>query len=264
MVYLSLTAMSENQPSPDAAPLAPAAPGHRQPLELAARIMALALVGWLCAMAVFSWIAYDAGYTSLLLPIWNSVFVFGMVPIVHGLFRRRLWGQRWVVGIALFTGAGNALQASRMDSTLLWFGAALLCAVAFVVQRAKPLFNDSDGNRGTIQRTVAMIVTIGSVVVSVMAMQGSGTARGRTAFASEVQQSYDKAVGSGRVRVYVNEQSLFIESTGDTDQQIDSAADSMQLQLASVGRRAKAWVVGFMRIVMTNGSHQRVLVPADP
>ena len=97
-----------------------------------------------------------------------------------------------------------------------------------------------------------------------MAMQGTGTERGRAAFASEVQQSYDKAAGSGRVRVYVNDRALFIESTGDTDQQIESAADSMQMQLASVGRRAKAWVVGFKFIVMTNGSHQRVLAPDAP
>ncbi|HEY5921163.1 MAG TPA: hypothetical protein VIV11_05810 [Kofleriaceae bacterium] len=222
--------------------------------------MSIALVGWLVAMAGLSWLAYDEGYTSLLLPIWNSVFVLGMVPIVQGVFARRLWGQRWVVGISVFTAIGNAWQASRMDSSLLWFGAALLVAVAIVVKSAKALFNDSDGNRGRVQQTIATIVTIGSVVVSLQTMQGGGTERGRASFAREVQQSYEQAA-PGAVRVSVDERVLVIESKGDTDAQIDGAADQMHAQLATAGRRAKAWVLGFKHIVITNGSHKRTLSP---
>lgn len=244
--------------------LSPVAPGRREPLELAARIMSIAMVGWLCAMAAFSWIAYDDGYTSVVLPVWNSVFVLGMIPIVHGVFARRLWGQRWVVGVSVFTGIGNAWQASRMDSSLLWFGALLLLAVALVVRRAKPLFNDSDGNRGRIQQAIATIVTIGSIVVSLQTMQGGGTERGRAAFADEVQASYDKAGVVGAVRVHVTERDLVIEAPGDTNEQIDAAADALQAQLASVGRRAKAWVLGFEHIVITNGGYRRTLEPDSP
>jgi hypothetical protein len=256
--------MVETPESSPHEPLSPAAPGRREPLELAARAMSIAMLGWLCALAAFAWIAYDDGYTNLVLPIWNSIFVLGMLPIVQGVFARRLWGQRWVVGVSVFTGIGNAWQAMRMDSSLLWFGALLLFAVALVVRRAKPVFNDSDGNRGRIQQTIATIVTIGSVIVSLQTMQGGGTERGRTAFAQEVQAGYDKAGVAGAVRVYVTDRDLVIEAKGDTNEQIDAAADGLQAQLASVGPRAKAWVLGFEHIVVTNGSYQRTLQPQDP
>ena len=254
--------MSENTESSPVEPLKPAAPGRREPLELAARIMSIVMLGWLGAMAVFAWIAYDDGYTSLVLPIWNSLFVVGMVPIVQGVFQRRLWGQRWVAGVSIFTGIGNAWQASRTDSTLLWFGALLLFAVAMVVRRARPLFNDSDGNRGRIQQFVATIVTVGSVVISLMVLQGGGSERGRASVAREVQQSYDKAA-PGRVHVQVSERALVIESKEDTNEQVDAAADSLQTQLSSVGRRAKAWAVGFEQIVITNGTYTRTLAPRE-
>lgn len=255
--------MSENTESPSLESLKPATTGRREPLELASRFMSIIMVGWLCVMAVFTWVAYDEGYTGLLLPIWNSLFVLGMIPIVQGVFARRLWGQRWVVGVSLFTGINTAWQASRMDSSLLWIGALILFAVAIVVARAKRLFNDSDGNRGRIQRAVATIVTIGSVVVGVQAMQGGGTERGRAAFASEVQAGYDKAGVGDSVRVYVDDRVLVIEAKGDTNEQIDVANDAVAAQLASVGRRAKAWVVGFKKIVITNGTYRRELVSPD-
>jgi hypothetical protein len=244
-------------------PLAPAAPGQRSTLELAARIMSVVMVGWLCALAVFSWIGYGEGVVDMLLPIWNSVFVIGTLPVVAGVFSRRLWAQRWVVGISMFTALGNAWQASKVDSMLLWFGAALLAAVVFTLSRAKPLFNDSDGNRGVVQQVIATIVTIGSVVVSLQTFDGTGTERGRTMFAAEVQQAYSKG-GATTVRVYVENLDLVIESTTDTDPQIDSAADLLHGELVTAGQNAKAWAVGFKHIVVTNGTYRRTLSPGDP
>ena len=254
--------MTETTPDP-VAPLTPAAPGQRSTLELAARVMSIVMVGWLCAMAVFSWIAYRDGYVGVVLPVWNSLFVAGTLPIVSGVFARRLWGQRWVVGIATFTGISNALQASRSDSTLLWIGALLLGAVALTVRQAKPLFSDSDGNRGRIQQIVATVVTIGSVVISLIVVQGGGTERGREQFAAEVRQSYEKA-GVTTVDVSVKGLDMVIEAKTDTDAQIDAAADMMRGELAKVGPRAKAWAVGFKQIVLTNGSYTRVLTPDAP
>jgi hypothetical protein len=254
----------EHTESSSVEPLSPAVPGRRQPLELAARIMSIAMLGWLCALAVFAWIAYDEGLCSLLLPIWNSVFVLGMLPIVQGVFARRLWGQRWVVGISVFTALGNGMQAARVDSEPLWFGCALLVAVAVVVKLARPLFNDSDGNQGRIQRLIATIVTIGSIVVGLQTMYGGpGTERGRELFAREVQANYDK-VGAGAVRVYVNDVNLVIESKSDTPESLDAGAEALHAQLVAVGPRAKAWAVGFHRIILTNGSYQRVLTPDLP
>jgi hypothetical protein len=221
------------------------------------------MVGWLCAMATFSWIAYRDGYVGTLLPVWNSVFVLGTLPIVSGVFARRLWAQRWVVGISMFTAIGNAWQASRMDSPLLWFGAALLAVVALTLRRAKPVFNDSDGNRGVVQQLIATVVTIGSVLVSLQAMHTTGTERGRMAFAAEIQQTYAKA-GAATVHVYVDNLDLVIESSTDTEAQIDSGAQMIHGQLVTSGPRAKAWILGFKRIVVTNGSYQRTLSPDDP
>lgn len=255
--------MDETTTSPPAEPLAPASPGHRSSLELVARILSLAMVGWLCVLAALSWIAYRDGYVDTLLPIWNSVFVVGTLPIVSGVFARRLWAQRWVVGISAFTALGNAYQASRADSTLLWFGAALLTVVAFMVGRAKPVFNDSDGNRGRVQQLIAWVVTIGSVIVSLQTMQTTGTERGRGLFATEVQQGYVNA-GAATVRVHVDDRNLVIESSTDTEAQIDSAAELLHGQLVTTGRRAKAWVLGFKHIVVTNGSYKRTLSPGDP
>ncbi len=153
---------------PDPPLLSPAAPGRREPLELLARVMSVAMLGWLGVTAAFTWRSYGAGYAGLLLPIWNSLFVIAMIPIVHGVFERRLWGQRWVAGTSLLTGISHALTASRADSTLLWCGALLLFAVAFVMQKAQPLFNDSDGNRGKLQQTMALVAMVGSVVVALL------------------------------------------------------------------------------------------------
>src|SRR5688500_2526703 len=97
------------------------------------RVAAIALIGWLCVIAGLSWNIYNAGYIEIPLPLWNSFFVVGTIPLVIGVFSRRLWAQRWVLGIALFTGIGNVMQASRADSTLLWVGAIALGGVALVM-----------------------------------------------------------------------------------------------------------------------------------
>lgn len=255
--------MDDSTTSPSQETLAPATSGQRSSLELAARILSIVMVGWLCALAAFSWIAYRDGYVGALLPLWNSVFVLGTLPVVSGVFARRLWAQRWVVGISAFTAIGNAWQASRVDSSLLWFGAALLVVVAITLKRAKPIFNDSDGNRGVVQQLIATVVTIGSVIVSLQTMHGPGTERGRTLFATEVQQGYTKA-GATTVHVYVDNLDLVIESPTDTEAQIDAAAQLVHGQLVTTGSRAKAWLLGFKHIVVTNGSYKRMLSPDDP
>lgn len=239
-------------------PLSPAAPGERRPLELAARVMSVLMLGWLAVQAYLAWVAYDAGVTGRLLPIWNSLFVLGMVPTVHGIFSRRLWAQRWVVGVSTFTGISCAINASRADASILWVGALILAAVAIVVRQAKPLFNDSDGNRGRVQQFIATIVTIGSVVVSLIVMQGGGTERGRTLMAAEIQQAYDKEV-PGQVKVLVDGTDITIFASGDTDEQVDAAADSMQTALDRAGNRAKMWAVGFERVIISNGTHKRLV-----
>lgn len=220
--------------------------------------MSIVMLGWLAVQAYLAWVAYDEGVTSKLLPIWNSLFALGMVPTVHGLFSRRLWAQRWVVGVSTFTGISCAITASRSDASILWVGALLLAIVAIVVKQAKPLFNDSDGNRGRVQQLIATVVTIGSVVVSVIVMQGGGTERGRTLLAAEIQQAYDREV-PGQVNVLVDGKDIKILAAGDTDEQVDAAAESMQTALDRTGSRAKMWAVGFEHVIISNGRHERLI-----
>jgi len=220
--------------------------------------MSVLMLGWLSVQAYLAWVAYNEGVTSKLLPIWNSLFVLGMVPTVHGIFSRRLWAQRWVVGVSAFTGISCAINASRADANILWVGALLLGVVALVVKQAKPLFNDSDGNRGRVQQTIATFVTIGSIVVSIIVMQGGGTERGRTAMAAEIQQAYDKEV-PGQVKVLVDGTDITILASGDTNEQVDAAAASMEAALERAGDRAKMWAVGFEHVIISNGTHKRLI-----
>ena len=224
------------------------------------RVAAVALVGWLCVIAALSWMAYDEGYIDVPLPLWNSFFVVGTIPLVAGIFSRRLWAQRWVLGIALFTGIGNVMQASKADSTLLWVGAVALGGIALVMIKTKPIFRYDNAHRGTFAQLVATVITVGSLVMLFGVSQKQGTERGRKAFAAEVQKGYVDA-GITSVRVYIEERTLVIEAPSDTNEQIDQAADMLRAQLVQAGANAKAWVLGFQTLKVTNGTHSRLLAP---
>nr|MBA3501308.1 zinc ribbon domain-containing protein [Deltaproteobacteria bacterium] len=157
---------------------------------IATRVAAIALVGWLVALAVFAWVAYDEGYIGTLLPLWNTVFVVAMLPLVAGVFARRMWAQRWTLGIAAFTGLGNMLQAKETGSSILWVGVAVLTGVVLILAVTKKVFRHDNAHRGTLAQLLAIAVTIGSIFVY-MASKSTGTERGRAAFATEVQRGYE-------------------------------------------------------------------------
>ena len=120
-------------------------------------------------------------------------------------------------------------------------------------------FSQQRDGSGMIQRTVAALVVVGSLVVGVISIASKpGSERGRKAFVAEIQAAYTDAP----VRVYANDLQLVIESTSDPDAAIDAAAAQLGSQIASHGKNAKAWVVGFESIVITNGRHQRLLRPS--
>lgn len=240
-----------NEPSP------PASPG----LVLATRAAAIIFAGWLGALAVFAWIAYNAGYTEILLPAWNTIFFAGTLPLVAGLFARRMWAQRWAIGIALFTGLGHVVQA-RSGSTILWFGVLLLAIVVLVLGVARPIFRHDQAHRGGLAQLVATVVTVGSIFVYYTTETSTGSERGRNAFAAEIQKNYVDQ-GISNVRVYVVNRTLVIEGQSDTDEQIDQAANMMGAQLQTHGPNAKAWVLGFKSIKLTNGVHIRMIRSAE-
>jgi hypothetical protein len=241
-----------NEPQPPAKPS----------LVLATRVVAIVFAGWLAALAAFAWSAYSDGYTELLLPGWNTLFFVGTLPLVAGLFARRMWAQRWVIGIAVFTGLGHVMQAAKSGSTILWIGVLLLAVVAVVLGAARPIFRHDNAHRGTLPQLIATAVTIGSILVYFAVENTTGSERGRTQFAAEIQENYSKQ-GSPAVRVFVEKTTLVIEGLTDTDEQIDQAANMMTTQLRTHGANAKAWVLGFSSIKLTNGTHSRWLRRAE-
>lgn len=224
-----------------------------------AKVSAVMMMAWLGVQAWTSWLAYDEGYIGALVPVWNAVFWVGTLPIAVGIFKRSLWAQRWAVGICTFTAIGNALHALRSGATLLWVGVLVLAAAAIGMSVAKQGFKHKRDGSSIIQQAVATLVVAGSLVIGVMSLGSTGTDRGRKAFVAEIQTAYDKA--GAPVRVYANGLQLVIEAPSDTDESIDAAADAMQATLAEHGGRAKAWVVGFESMVITNGKRQRLLRP---
>ncbi len=63
------------------------------------------------------------------------------------------------------------------------------------------------------------------------------------------------------VSVTARDLDLVIEAASDTNDQIDAAGDMFQRELDQTGANAKAWAVGFRRMVVTNGNYERVLEP---
>jgi hypothetical protein len=238
--------------------LSPVAPGGRDPLELASRVLSILLLGWMAVLAGLAWLSWHDGWTDLVLPVWNTLLVPAFVPIVTGIFARRLWAQRWVVGISTLTGISTAWSAMRSDSMLLWGGAILLGVIALVVRRATHVFNDSDYNRGRVQRAIATVALIGSVVITIYVRQGNGSERGREILVREMQDEYAQ-VAPGKLRVYASQKSLVVEAREDTNEQIDAAAEQMNSNLAAAGKQARVWVVGFDSVIITNGSYSRTI-----
>lgn len=239
-----------------------AAPPATGAILFATRAAAVIFIGCLGLLAALAWKNYADGYVDTLLPAWNTVVMFGMVPIAVGVFRRRIWAQRWVLCTAALTALSLGMSASRSGSTVLWTGALLLGAVAIVMAKTKDVFRHDDSHRGTLPQVIAMVALIGSFVVYFSVGENRGTERGRKAFAAEVQDSYAKA--GTDIRAYIEGRTLVLESAAGTDEQIDALAQDLHTMLKRNGDKAKVWVLGFDAIEVKNGSHEQRLAPADP
>lgn len=70
-------------------------------------------------------------------------------------------------------------------------------------------------------------------------------------------------MGIMNVRVYNDDRTLVIESRSDPDEEIDAAANTMNMELRTHGPNSKAWVLGFATIKITNGPYIRTLRSRD-
>ena len=240
-----------NEPQPVASPS----------LALATRVAAVLFAGWLCVLAVFGWITYNDGYTEIWLPAWNTVVLVGMLPIVAGVFARRMWAHRWMIGTAMFTGLMHVMQVNENSSALLWIGILVLGAVAAVLAVARPIFRHDNAHRGTLAQLIAITVTLGSILVYYKTSNETGSERGRAQFAAETQQNYANQ-GLPDLRVHIEKRTLVIDAPG-TDDQIDATANTMSSELQRLGVNAKVWALGFSSIKLTNGIHSRWLRAAE-
>ena len=237
-----------------------AAPPSRGRLVLA-KLMAVATLGWLGVQAYLGWVAYHDGYIDSLVPIWNSAVVAGTAWVVLGIFRHKMWAQRWAVGIAFFTAINLVLHATRAnDAGILWVGAVVLLVAALAIGAAGAWFTEKTTVSPGVQRAIAVIALVASIAVAYSSSGTAGSEHGRNRVATELQGEYNRNGVTG-VTVYVDDRDLVISAPDDTSEQIDEAAVMFRATLAKTGDRARVWAVGFRRIVLTNGQHRRVLTP---
>jgi hypothetical protein len=217
--------------------------------------------GWIAFQATASWIGYSEGITALAVPLWNSVFVAAIVAIIIGVFMRREWARQWSIGIAILNAASNAFSAATAGVAYAWIGVVVQAVAALVLILAKREFTDHPASIGArLSQGLAVVAFIGSMVMGFVGGSASGSERGREAFVAEIQQNYVQG-GAIAVRVRAENAGLIIESPTDTNEQIDGAAEQLRQQLKVSGSNAKAWLVGFKQIVVTNGPYKQVLTP---
>jgi hypothetical protein len=108
-----------------------------------------------------------------------------------------------------------------------------------------------------VSQALSVLALAGSFVVPFLAGTG-GSEQGREAFVAEVQTGYADTPG---VRVSAQGTVMKIESAVDTDESLKVAADALRQQIRVSGSSAKAWLVGFTAIEMTNGSAVERITP---
>lgn len=244
---------------PNALP-ASAGPRPATPALHLARVLTVAMMGWLVVQTGLTWKAYSDGYIDSLVPSWNLAFTAGIAFITFGVLQRRRWALGWARGTAIFNALGNALVAMA-GTELFWMGVLVQLACAVALHAAQDQFADGpkDGLNARLGKVLGTLAIVGSIYVSFAARTDHrGTERGREAFAQEVQQSYRDA-GALAVRVSASRRTLVIESP-ESDEAIDASAAALRAELEKHPRNAKAWLLGFERIRVTNGSHEALIL----
>ncbi len=228
---------------------------HSSVLPVTAAVFMVLVSLWFFATDAFSWIAFNEGLQPLTLPIWNCVLAMAIVSITIGVFMKREWARQWGLGTSALNGLGNAVDAVRLGTGLLWIGVVVQLAAVIPLALSKKEFKRYDQSKttlGQLGQGLSAIAIVGSILIHLTGLgAGKGTERGRNDLAAEMQAPYPP----GTVNVRADGSTLRIESMGETDGQIIVSADFMRQQLAKAGENAKIWAVGFERIDVTNARH---------
>src|SRR5262249_18378806 len=218
---------------------------------------------------VFIWIA--AGQDQLpnyLLPVWNTLISAGMIVILIGLLGRNEWARQWAIGTSVLSVVGEGLRVAQGSTLIPLVGVAAGVVTAgcltaakreFVVDSVNPMKLKSVSNR---QVLLTLGLVLGAIVVSSMGSGGMsvGGERAREAFAAELQGNY-AAAGITSVTVKASGTNMTIASPTESDERIETAAEEVRQQLRASGSNAKAWIVGFKQIIVTNGQRTVRLTP---
>jgi len=264
------------QPPPDGGDALPVAvarlgrsalPGTASPRRATAalqvaRVLIIALAGWIVVQTGITWVAYREGYVDGLVPAWNVAFTVGVGFIAYGVLIRRRWARGWALGIAILNGLGNALSAMHPGGELLWIGAAIqvLCAMALFAARDEFVDGPNDGRNVRLGRVLGVLAITGSIYVGFVARSsGRGTERGRAALAAELQQKVN-ANNEDKVQVMASGRTLVMTLQSAPPAVIDEVAASWRTELEKNGKNAKVWVLGFERIRFTNGTHEALIL----
>lgn len=219
-------------------------------------VVALLVVAWGVVQAVIPWMAEYEGIISPLMPIWNSVFVCAEIMIAVGVFQGKEWARRWLLGICILNGAGNVLWAIESEYAIIWIGVIVQSIGAIVAYSAKRHFIQGS-QRTTFDKlgvSLSAVAILGSFFIAFIVAGQNGTEKGRQNFIRELQAEYDRNV-PGLVTVKAEGRTVVIFSPNDPTESVIAAAEDIDRRLKQSGRQAKAWLVGFTSIKITNGRY---------
>lgn len=228
-----------------------------------ARLLTIAVAGWVVVMAYVTWGHYRDGYMDALLPAWNSAFAVGVGAIAYGVLMRRRWALRWAAGVAIFNGLSNVHTAATSGVEWLWIGVALhaLCAIALFSARQKFVDGPNDGRNARLGHVLSTLAVAGTIYVwYAHTTREPGTERGRQAFAAELEHNMNVDGSEAKVSVVASGRALVMTLREASNAEIDAVAAAWSAGLEEAGKNARVWVLGFERIRFTNGTHEALIL----
>lgn len=222
-----------------------------------------AIAACLAVQAAVGWSGVADGYHGPEVPAWNTLVALLGAGVAAGVFAHE-WALGWASGIALLNGISTASWALPGLSPLGLVSVAVhaVGALVFWVVSTKHPFPPDPPSRVALSRVVggvALALSLGACYVSTK--QGTGSERGRQRFAADIQAGYDEE--EAPVKVLIEGLTLRILAPGDADAAIRSVAADLRRSIAS-DHDARAWVVGFERLEVSNGRLTEVIARPQP
>lgn len=224
-------------------------------------LAALVAVGHL-VLAAITVRAWSDGVIGPLMPLCKTTAALGFAFVAQRTFAGRRWAASWGPAFVLVWAPGNVRWAMA-GPAWLWIVVALEAVYALAAFASRELF---PAEPRFVQRRVRARVVLLLLVAAAAEVYGRvespGSERGRRGVVEEFERAYHKA-GARDVRVEAHDLELRIVSPTDPDDKIEAFAKLLRQQLATAGPSARAWLVGFNVVTVTNGKHVVALPAAE-